>query len=87
MAARTADSRIQTICLVILCAVAMAAAAHWLRPVLVPFVLALFLTIGLTPLIDLQVRDLQIAGGLLLSVGQFTTFNQHISVGLDLANL
>lgn len=50
---RDSDTRIQTVCLVILAAVAIAGAAYWLRPVLVPFVVALFVVIGLTPLVEL----------------------------------
>jgi AI-2 transport protein TqsA len=53
------DSRIRTICLLILTIIITAAAAHWLQPVLVPFVLALFLAIGLTPLVGLQAKYLR----------------------------
>ena len=49
-------SRIQTICLIILTAIAAAAAVYWLRPVLIPFVLALFIAIALSPIVDLLRR-------------------------------
>jgi AI-2 transport protein TqsA len=49
----------QTVCLVILATVATAIALHWLEPVLVPFVLALFITLGMSLLIDLQMRYLR----------------------------
>ena len=50
----------QTICLFVLAAIATATALHFLRDVLVPFVLALFLAIGLKPLVDLQVRRIRV---------------------------
>ncbi len=53
------EKRVQTICLLVISAVAVAVALYWLQPVLVPFVLALFLAIGLKPLVDLQVRRLR----------------------------
>ncbi len=50
---------IQTICLLLLSALAVAAALYWLRPVMVPFVLAVFIAYGLSPLVDLSVRRLR----------------------------
>ncbi|MCK4963176.1 MAG: AI-2E family transporter, partial [Anaerolineales bacterium] len=54
------DSRIQTSCLLILTALAIAAALKILSAVLIPFVLAIFLTYCLTPVIDLQEKRLKI---------------------------
>ncbi len=51
-----AESRIQTICLLILTGLALAAAMFYFRTVLVPFVLAVFFSYALTPLIDLQIK-------------------------------
>lgn len=50
------ERRIQTVCLLILSTVAIAAALYLLRTVMIPFVLALFIAFGLTPFIDLQMR-------------------------------
>ena len=50
------QQRIQTVCLVILSTVAVAVSLNWLAPVLVPFVLALFITLGMSLMIDLQMR-------------------------------
>ncbi len=50
---------IQTICLLLLSTLAAAAALYWLRPVMVPFVLAVFIAYGLSPLVDLSVRRLR----------------------------
>jgi AI-2 transport protein TqsA len=49
------EQRIQTVCLLILATVAVAATLHWLRPVMIPFVLAVFLAIGLSPIVEIQV--------------------------------
>ncbi len=54
--------RIITICLLILTVFASGGVLYVLRAVLVPFVLALFITMGLTPLIDLQIRRLRFPG-------------------------
>jgi AI-2 transport protein TqsA len=54
------ERRIQTVCLFILSVVAVTAALYWLKPVLIPFVLAVFLVIGLSVLVDAQKRYLRI---------------------------
>jgi len=53
---RPSDRRVQTACLLILTLIALGVAMALLRPVLVPFVLALFFAQCLTPMIDLQIR-------------------------------
>ena len=53
------EPRIQTLCLLVLSTVAVGAALYWLSPVLVPFVLAIFFTYCLTPVIDFQMRYLR----------------------------
>lgn len=50
------EARVQTVCLVVLTTLAVGAALWWLRPVLVPFVLAIFVTLGLSPLVTLQMQ-------------------------------
>ena len=50
------DRRLQTVCLLILTAIAIGGALYLLRPVLIPFVLAVFLVYCLAPVIDLQVN-------------------------------
>jgi AI-2 transport protein TqsA len=47
-----ADRRVQTVCLLILTLIATAVALAFLQPVLVPFVLAIFFTQCLTPMVD-----------------------------------
>jgi AI-2 transport protein TqsA len=55
--------RVQTLCLLTLTLLALGLALYLLRPVLVPFVLAIFLTYCLTPLIDAQQRYLRMPRG------------------------
>ena len=45
--------RVQTMCLLILATVATGFALYWLRPVLIPFVLAIFLMYCVRPVLDL----------------------------------
>jgi AI-2 transport protein TqsA len=53
------ERRIQTICLLIVSTAAVAVGLYWLSSVMIPFVLALFFSLGLTPFVDLQVRVLR----------------------------
>lgn len=57
---RPHDSRTQTVCLLILTALGIGGALYALSSVLIPFVLAIFLTLCLTPVVDVQVRWLRI---------------------------
>jgi AI-2 transport protein TqsA len=52
--------RIQTVCLVLLTAIATGGALYWLRPVMIPFVLAVFIWLGLSSLVDFQMRRLRL---------------------------
>ena len=67
------ERRTQTVCLAILTTIAIAVALFWLRPVMIPFVLAVFFSYALTPVIDFIVghlrapRQVAIAAALLLS--------------------
>ena len=60
MSEQTADRRIQTTCLVILATVAVGATLWWLQSVLVPFVLSLFIALGLSPLIEYLTTKLRV---------------------------
>jgi AI-2 transport protein TqsA len=53
------ESRVQTVCLVILSTVAVGGALYWLKPVLIPFTLAVFVSLGLGPAVDFQMRWLR----------------------------
>ena len=54
------EQQIQTVCLLIVSVVAVAVGLYWLRSVMVPFVFAVLIAFGLTPLIDLLVRYLHL---------------------------
>lgn len=54
-----ADRQVQTVCLLILALLAVGGALYLLRPVLVPFVLAVFFTYCLSAVIDLLMRRLR----------------------------
>lgn len=49
-----------TVCMLLLTAIALASAAYVLRPVIVPFILALLFTYCLAPIIDFQMRLLRV---------------------------
>lgn len=78
MAARESLEQVRTVCMLILTIIAVGVALFWLKPVMVPFVLALFATYALAPLIDLQIlklrfpRPLAIASTLLLGLVLFS---------------
>ena len=54
------EQRVQTVCLVALASIAVGVALHVLRPVMIPFVLAVFFSLSLSPLVDLQMRYLRL---------------------------
>lgn len=54
------DLRLQTLCLLTLTIIAIAAALTWLRPVMIPFILAVFFSLILTPLIDIQIKHFKL---------------------------
>jgi AI-2 transport protein TqsA len=67
-AAPDSHQRIQTFSLLTLAAVALGAALRWLSPVMVPFVLAFFLTVVLTPVVEALHRKLHLPRLLALGV-------------------
>lgn len=60
MNAEQTDRKVRTTCALILTVIAIGIALSLLRPVLVPFCLALLLTYSLTPVIDIQVQRLHL---------------------------
>ncbi len=53
------ERRVQTTCLVILTTIAVGGALYVLRPVMIPFVLAVFFALALSPIMNLQMRYLR----------------------------
>ena len=60
----TTEERIRTVCLLLIATVVVGAALYWLSPVMVPFVLSVFLSLALSPVVDFQVDRLRIPRGL-----------------------
>ncbi len=60
----TAEQRIRTICLLLITTVIVGAALRWLSPVMIPFILSVFLALALSPLVDFQVDQLKMPRGL-----------------------
>lgn len=50
------DNAVQATCLLLITVVIVGAGLFWLKAVMIPFVLAVFLALGLSPLVDLQMR-------------------------------
>lgn len=65
------DERVRTVCLLILAFVAGGLALRYLAPVMVPFVMALFSSLALRPVIDLFVRRLHMPTALALVTAIF----------------
>lgn len=55
----TGEQRLQTICLLVLTTFAGAVAFYWLRQVMIPFVLAVFLMFAINPILELLTRRLK----------------------------
>ena len=62
------DNRIQTACLLTLTTLGVGAALYWLRPVMIPFVLAALLAYVLAPLRDVLVERAKVPAGLALTL-------------------
>jgi AI-2 transport protein TqsA len=83
------ESRLQTICLMILATVAVGAALFWLKPVLIPLTLAVFVSIAIGPLVDLQSqwlrmpRFLALVSTLLIVLVLFSLVTMMLSSSLN----
>lgn len=60
MPGEISQSRVQTICLVVIATAIVTYLIYWLRPVLVPFVVAWFVVSGITPLLDALEKKLHV---------------------------
>lgn len=61
------EKRVQTVCLIIIATIAIGATIHWLQPVMIPFVLAIFITLGLRGLVDLLIERFGLPRGVALA--------------------
>jgi len=77
--------------LLILTAIALTAAVYWLRSVLIPFVVALFIVSGITPILDfLQARlnvNRIVAAGVTFALAIGGTFLVGMSIWLSMAQM
>lgn len=82
------EERVQTVCLVVLATVASAFALYWLAPVLIPFVLALFISMGLAMCVDWLVRrarfprSLALPAALILGIGALAGLGTLVSASV-----
>ena len=83
------DLRLITLGVMVIASVAIAGALYWLRALMIPFVLAVFLSYGLTPLVDLLVARLRVPrlvavfGALLIGIGVFVGVGSLIGASLQ----
>ncbi len=85
MSAYRSEQRIQTVCLLILAGTAIGAALEWLQPVVVPFVLALFLRLVLDPVVAFQRDRLRIPGAVAVVTTLFLGIAAFFLIGGTLA--
>jgi AI-2 transport protein TqsA len=85
------EQRIQTIALLTLAVFAAAFALYWMKPVLVPFVLALFISVGARPVIDWQADRLHLprnlAVGTTLLLALLVLFLAGLLISISVAQL
>lgn len=62
------ELRIQTFCLLVIAAVALGFALYWLRPVMIPFMLALLITYALAPLLAFLKRHLYAPHAIIVTI-------------------
>ena len=84
----TAEQRLQTGCLLLLTAFAVAVALYYLSAVMIPFVLAVFVTFAINPIVNLLTqkaripRPLAIAGVFLLGFLVFTVIGSLVTTSV-----
>jgi len=88
---KESQSRVQTLCLIVLVAVAITYMVYWLRPVLVPFIVAIFVVSGISPVLDALERRLGVtrivAAGLTFLAGVVILIIFGISIWLSVLEL
>lgn len=88
---RDPQAKVQTTCLIILVAIALMYVVYWLRPVLVPFVVSIFVVSGVTPILELLEQRLNVsrlaAAGLTFLSGFAILVIFGISIWLSILDL
>jgi AI-2 transport protein TqsA len=80
------EQRIQTVCLIVLSAIAVVVCLHWLKPVVVPFLWAVFFSIILGPLVTFLTRSLRLPRPLALVVTLLVVFAAVLILGALIAS-
>jgi len=68
------QNRIQQVCLITITGIAVAGALYWLRPMLIPFVLAVFITVALTAILEFEMKWLKLPRSVALLLTVFLAF-------------
>ncbi|MCC9656766.1 AI-2E family transporter [Rhodopirellula sp. JC737] len=88
---RPIRNSVQDACLLILTAIALMAAVYWLRSVLIPLVVALFIVSGITPILDFMQARLNVnrlvAAGVTFALAIGGTLLVGMSIWLSIAQL
>lgn len=81
MSLRDTELRIQTVCLIVLSTIGVALSLYWLKTVVVPFVIAIFASMILGPVIQFQMRYLRLPRSLALVATISLTFLLAVFLG------
>ncbi|NNL66079.1 MAG: AI-2E family transporter [Myxococcales bacterium] len=76
------EDRVRTACLVIIATILVGAALYWLRPVMVPFVMALFITLGLHASAEFLHVQLRVPRSLAMGVTVFLGLGSLVAVAM-----
>lgn len=68
------NHRVQSVCLVLLTVIAVGAALYWLRGLMIPFVLALFIALILSTVVDFAMRRLKLPRAVALAATAILAF-------------
>lgn len=68
------ETRVRTVCLLILTAIALAVSLYLLRPVMIPFVISAFFAFALMPFVDYLVKKIKIPQAIAVMVVLFFSF-------------
>jgi AI-2 transport protein TqsA len=80
------DRRVQTVCLLILTLIAVAVAMYLMQPILVPFMLALFFSQCLSPIIDYLMRRFHLPQVLAVTIAALLVVGCVTGIGFLLAS-
>ena len=74
------NNQLITISLILIAIISVAFALYFTRPIMIPFVLALFVRLLIDPIIDFQIRNLRIHRAIAIFVSVFLSSNNDDSI-------